>query len=76
MEALVKVVGAAVFFTAILGFICIIATYPVMWLMNYTLAPSLLVALFGVGKMTLWRTLAFVLLVGLLQKGSSTTEKK
>ena len=76
METIVKAVALFLVFAVVLGVIGVICTYPVMWLMNYTLAPSLLVALFGVGKMTLWRTLAFVLLVGLLQKGSSTTEKK
>ena len=69
METIVKAVAL---FLVVLGVIGI-CTYPVMWLMNYTLAPSLLVALFGVSKMTFWRTLAFSLLVGLLQKGSSST---
>ena len=76
METIVKAVALFGALVGMLTVIGLIATYPVLWLMNYALAPSLLLAIFGVSKMTFWRTLAFVLLVGLLQKGSSTTEKK
>jgi hypothetical protein len=41
-------------------------SFPLMWLMNYVLTPSAMLAVFGIAKMTFWKTFAFSILTGWL----------
>jgi hypothetical protein len=69
-------------FAYILGVIGIIAlmagfalllTYPTMWALNYVFTPAILLALFGMAKLTFWKTFVLSWIVSLLFKSTSTT---
>lgn len=52
MEGFIKFV-ILVAFSLLFG---LLFTWPLMWCINYTFAPTLLLALFGVAKITYWKT--------------------
>lgn len=51
------------FIVMVLG---LLFTFPTMWLLNYVVAPTALLAVFGIAKMTFWKTFAFGVITGLL----------
>jgi hypothetical protein len=76
METIVKSIAVLAVFVGIVLIIAVLVAFPIMWLMNYVFAPSLMLAVFGVGKMTFWRALAFSVLTGFLGTCQTSTEKK
>jgi hypothetical protein len=50
--------------------VSILFTYPLMWLLNYVFTSEVLLALFGIAKMTFWKTFALGILTGLLFRRS------
>lgn len=50
-----KILGAVI----LIVLISLILNYPLMLALNYVFAQSLLIAVFGVAKLTFWRTLVF-----------------
>jgi hypothetical protein len=60
------------FITAILiVLLSFLLVYPTMWMINYLFAPTALIAVFGVAKLSFWRTFFVELLFGLFgYKGS------
>jgi hypothetical protein len=55
---------------ALIAAVALLFNYPLMWLMNYVFTPTVLTVLFGVAKMTFWRTYAFGMLTGLIFRRS------
>jgi len=50
-------------------------SFPLMWAINWLFAPAVLTALFGVSKLTFWRTVILSIITSWLFKGSSTSTK-
>ncbi|MGB7957236.1 MAG: hypothetical protein WCF77_00110 [Minisyncoccia bacterium] len=75
METFFKVVGAFVFLVGILVIVGLLMGYPVMWLMNYLIAPTALQAVFGISQMTFWKAFWLNVLCGLLFKTTVKTSK-
>jgi hypothetical protein len=69
-------VTSIVIFVAVLVAASIISAYPTMWLVNYLFAPSLLLLVFGVAHVGLWKALAINLFSGLLVKSSNSSSSK
>jgi hypothetical protein len=61
---------------ALIGVVAVLLALPVMWLLNYALAPSALVAVFGVAKIGIWKALGISTLSALLFKSYSSTKSK
>lgn len=49
----------------------LLLAFPIMWMWNYIFTPATTQALFGIAKLTFWKTLWFGVLCGILIKGSS-----
>jgi len=49
--------------------------YPVKWIINYLFTPGVLLALFGVAKMTFWRAFWLSYLCSVLFKSSYSSSK-
>jgi hypothetical protein len=47
---------ATIGFFAVIAFLTLVFTYPLMWAINYLVAPHILAFLFGVAKMGFWKT--------------------
>ena len=62
-------VGKAVITVAVFGVVAFLFTYPVMWAMNYTFSSWFLGLMFGVTKMTFWKTFVASWVIGALVKG-------
>lgn len=58
MEFGAKVLG----FVFVFAIVFLLLTFPLMWAINWLIAPSLLITIFGVAKLTFWKTfvLSFV----------------
>lgn len=50
--------------------------YPTKWVVNYLFAPSLLVAIFGVSKLSIWQAIALNFASACLFKSTNWTGKK
>lgn len=76
MEKFLKMLGALTLVLLLLCLFTVVTAYPVMWTVNYLINPTMLIALFGVSKLTFWKALALSFICGLLFKGSSSKAKK
>ena len=64
---------AAIGVIAVIAGIVLLFTFPIMWAMNFVFTPAVLMALFGISKMTFWKTFVFAWVVSTLTKGTSTS---
>ena len=71
MKKFLTAVGAAVVFIAGISLLALISAYPVKWALNYTLAPSVLMSIFGVAKVGALRAFCVSYLAAVLIKGGS-----
>lgn len=76
MEELITGLGLFVGVLVIAGLVAGIFALPVMWLLNYVFAPSVLLAVFGVAKIGFWKALGVSTLSALLFKSYNDTKKK
>ncbi len=53
----------------------ILFAYPLMWAINYTFAPAVLVAIFGTAQIGVWKAFALSFVCGVLFKSSTTVNK-
>lgn len=74
METLAKVVGAVGLGLALLFVIGALCAFPLMWLTNYLFTPTLLLAVFGIAKLTFWKAFWLLFFAGFIFK-STTTNK-
>lgn len=49
--------------------------YPTMWLVNYLIAPNILLLLFGVAKLNFWKALALNTFVGVFIRNTNVNSK-
>jgi len=75
MDKLLKGIGAVVIVLFFLVLGGLITGYPVKWLMNWLLAPSFLLWVFGVSKLSFWKAYGLALLCGLLFKSTTSGSK-
>ena len=75
MKALAYVIGFLAVLALIAG-IVLLFTFPLMWAINYVFTSSVLLALFGISKLTFWKTFVLAFLLGSLFKGTSTSSSK
>ena len=75
MKILAYFIGGLGVIALIVG-LALLAAFPLMWMINYLVTPSVLVALFGISKLTFWKTVALSIVSGWLFKGTSTTTSK
>lgn len=69
LAAVIVIVGT---FALALG-IGLVFAFPIMWLMNYTFAPSLLISVFGTAKLTFWHAYTFSVLMSWMVKSTATS---
>ena len=67
---------AAIGLVAVIVGLSLLLALPIMWLINYTFTTSVLLALFGVPQITVWKTVALSIVTGSLFKGSSSSSSK
>jgi hypothetical protein len=75
MKILAYFIGAVGVIALIAG-IVLLFTFPIMWALNYVFTPAVLMALFGVSKLTFWKTFVLSWVIGTMFKGTTTTTKK
>ena len=61
---------------ALIVLVSLLLVYPVMWGINYLFTSQVLLALFGVAKMTFWKTFVLELILGVLFKNTSVASKQ
>lgn len=66
MDIALKAIGIFVLALVIIFGVAIVFAYPTMLLFNYVFSSTALLAVFGVAKMTFWRTFWTGILFGLL----------
>lgn len=71
MKYLIVVLGVI----AMIVGLSLLLTYPVMWAINYTFAPSFLVYVFGAAKLTFWKTFVLELVTSSLFKSYNYNSK-
>lgn len=70
-----SVLEAAILFVLTVG-LALLLTYPEMWLINYVFSPTFLLFVFGVAKLTFWRTYVTMITLGLIFRGINTAKSK
>ena len=76
VATLLKVIGAVVFFAAIVFVVALVLAYPTMWLVNYLFAPSALVAVFGTAAIGFWKAFWLNFFFGVAFKSSASSSSK
>jgi len=76
LDAVLKAVGAVVLVILGAAALGLLLTYPLMWAINYTVAPAALLAVFGVAKLTFWKTYLFAGVCSWLFKSTSSNTSK
>lgn len=71
MKILATVIGVI----ALIAGIVLLFTFPIMWALNYVFTSAVLTAVFGVSKLTFWKTFVFAWVISTLFKGTSTSSK-
>ena len=59
----------------VVALIVLVLTFPLMWAINWLFAPQVLLGLFGVAKLTFWKTFVLAFITGALFKSYSTSTK-
>lgn len=72
LDTVLKAVGAVVLVIVGAAALGLLLTYPLMWAINYTVAPAALLAVFGVAKLTFWKTYIFTGVCSWLFKSTTT----
>jgi len=75
MKTLVSVVGTSVILLAAIVALGLLFSFPVMWLINGLFAPSLLLAVFGVIKISVWQAWGLIILFSFLFKNSTSSKE-
>jgi len=73
-----KILAYLVTFIGVLALIiglALLLAFPLMWAINWLFAPAALVALFGVAKLTFWRTVVLSIVTSSLFRGTSTSTR-
>lgn len=70
-----RYVGIGVTFIAIVVGVSLILAFPTMWCVNYLIAPSVLTALFGVSKLTLFKAWCLDFVIGLFRSTTIAASK-
>jgi uncharacterized membrane protein len=70
-----KFIGVVVFGLVLIFVLAFLMAFPTMWLVNYILSDTALVAVFG-GPLTFWKALALNFVCSLLFKSSGSTSCK
>ena len=75
MDKILKNVGAV--FLIVLGAaaLSLLLTYPLMWAVNWLIAPTLLLKVFGVVQLSFWRTWVLSFVCSGLFKSSFSSKK-
>lgn len=68
-----------VFVIAVIGLglilgLSLLFTYPLMWLINYTLSATFLTFVFGTAQISFWKTFAVSILIGLLRPSNTKSK--
>lgn len=69
---MIKAILAGIGMFALIAFFTLIFAYPLMWAINYLIAPGILQFLFGVTTMTFWKTFCLSYVAGSLFKSVNT----
>jgi hypothetical protein len=75
MENSAKLIGTVVLAFVVIAVVAIIIAYPVMWLVNYLVTPSALIAVFGLPALTFWKAFWLNFLCATLFKSTSVSTK-
>jgi hypothetical protein len=77
MDKFAKILGTLTMFLVVITLIALLIGLPVMWMVNYLVAPSALFAVFGIYQLTFWKAFWLSILTGTLfyQSGSNKKEK-
>lgn len=67
---------AAIGVIALIAGIVLLFTFPIMWAINWVFTPALLTFVFGVSKLTFWKTFVFAWVISTLTKGTSSSSSK
>jgi hypothetical protein len=73
MKILAYIVGAIGILACILG-LGLLMAFPLMWALNYVFTSAVLMALFGVSKLTFWKTVILSWVIAFLFKSTSTSK--
>jgi len=65
MKTILAYIGAL----ALIAGLALVFAFPVMWGINYVFTPQVLLALFGISKLTFWKTLVLDWVTATLFKG-------
>jgi hypothetical protein len=77
METFAKVLGLFTLALLYLTIIALLIGLPVMWMVNYLVAPSALFAVFGIYQLTFWKAFWLSILTGtFFYRGNSGSNKK
>lgn len=75
MEAFIKIVGTVALVVGLIVGISFLVAYPTMWLVNYLITSSALVAVFGIPALTFWKAFWLNFLCSALFKSTSVNSK-
>lgn len=71
METLLKAFAVVLLIIGVIVLIGVLTAVPIMLLLNWLIAPTLLLVIFGVAKIGFWKALGIGLLCGCLFKSTS-----
>ena len=77
MKTIAYLIGALIGALGIIALIvglALLFAFPLMWLINYVFASSVLLALFGVPQITFWKTVALSIVMGWLVKSAPSSK--
>jgi hypothetical protein len=73
--AVLAILGGIVGMFGLVFGLSLLFAYPLMWAINYTFAPAVLVAIFGTASVSVWKAFALSVVCGTLFKSSTTVNK-
>jgi hypothetical protein len=73
--AVLAILGVIVGVFGLVFGLSLLFAYPLMWAINYTFAPAVLVAIFGTASIGAWKAFALSFVCGSLFKSSTTVTK-
>lgn len=70
MEKFLEWIGAIILSFTIIGLVCLLLSFPLMWLWNW-----LMPVIFGLTKINIWQSLGIMFLSSFLFKSGTTVKK-
>jgi len=74
-DSVIEGILAGIILAILIPVISLLLGWPTMWLLNYLFNPSLLTAVFGISQITFWKAFWFNILIGLLFRSSTSSNK-